>query len=119
MKLRKRGQILIITGLPEDNEILFFAKRNDISSYCIIYGPIEACFPKKVGDAFELFDAKVAVGDIEKQMTIFDVKHGHKYYQGGGFVETKNGPEITFNTEESGKISHFDSIEFEKIFITT
>lgn len=75
----------VVKGLPPGNEILFFAKINEERGYGVIFGPPETCLPTE-GNV-ELWDARVALGELGAELEIYRVKHGHKYSKGGGFVE--------------------------------
>ncbi len=120
MKVIMRGDKPIVEGLPEGNAILFFAKIDSLRGYCVIYGPKDTCLPKNGETAAELFDAKVGFGQENEEMKICQVKHGHKYSEGGGFVETEEFGQIGFRlkTDEEDQ-SNYNGYAVEEVFIVT
>lgn len=108
-----------IQGIPKGEIVLFFAKlygqfvdgRSCNGEYCVIYGP-ETCLPHKYPMS-ELWDAKIALGKAGLPLAILQVRHGHKYQEGGGFVEFENQPsfkqdQIFFRTLNDIKESTFN-----------
>jgi hypothetical protein len=110
----------VVKGLPEGNEILFFGKIGGRMGYGVIYGPPKTCLPTE-GYA-ELWDARVAFGELGTEMTEYQVKHGHKYSQGGGFVEFGGaGPsgrnQIFFRPPGHEKKCLYDGRQVEELYI--
>jgi hypothetical protein len=83
IKIEENGPV--VKDLPAGNEVLFFAKINNKRGYGVVYGPSDTCLPTE--GSVELWDACVAFGQLDTEMEVHEVKHGHKYSQGGGFVE--------------------------------
>lgn len=85
-----------LQGVPEGDVVMFFAKlygryedgKICDGEYCVVYGP-ETCLPLE-HPISELWDAKIALGKAGLPLTIREVRHGHKYQRGGGFVEFGN-----------------------------
>lgn len=75
----------VVNGLSEENVIIFFGKLNEECGYGVIFGPPDTCLPTE--GSTELWNAFVALGLLDEEMKIYNVKHGHKYSTGGGFVE--------------------------------
>ena len=89
IEIEKNGPV--VKDVPEGNVILFFAEIDKCNGYCVIYGPPETCLPSGGNNFAELWGANVALGFKGPDMEIHKVKHGHKYAQGGGFVEFETG----------------------------
>ena len=117
MRITIKNEIPKVERLPDGNEILFFGKIDQFRGFCVIYGPPETCLPKGPNDPFELWDAKLAIGKDGKDMQIYDVSHGHKYYQGGGFVETKNGGQVFFRLKGNDKPSTYEGRKLETVYV--
>ena len=116
----------VVEGLPEENIILFFAKIEfDIGppieyvEYCVIFGPKDKCLPSEDENYEELWHAKIGIGRLNQEMDTYDVKHGHKYKKGGGFVETVDSQQIFFRLGDSEKPSTIEgiSIRRENVFV--
>ena len=110
----------MVKGLPESNEILFFAKINNECGFGVIFGPPETCLP--TDGNVELWDAHVAFGQLNSEMKIYKVKHGHKYSKGGGFVEFGGtGPmdrkQIFFRPLGHEKKSSYEGAQIEEPYI--
>ena len=105
-----------VIGLPEGNTILFFAFIDDRVGYCVIYGPPEKCLPGQGENMSELFDAKIALGKLDQDMSEHKVSHGHKYKEGGGFAETKNAG-ISFFLLNDKRKSLFRGTPVQEVFI--
>lgn len=84
-----RGTIKV-EGLPDEHVVIFLAKLDDLIGYIVIFRP-QRCL-----NDLELWDANVAIGKLGEEAELFGVKHGHKYSQGGGFVDCADGREISF-----------------------
>ena len=106
-----------VEDLPEGVKILFLGKINQFKGLCMIYGPPETCLPQGPNDPFELWDAKLAIGKDGEDMQVHDVKHGHKYHQGGGFVETEHGGQVFFRLKNDDRSSNYEGGEFETVYI--
>lgn len=115
IKIEENGPV--VKGLPDGNEVLFFAKIDKWRGYCVIFGPPEKCLPEEGHGMMELWDAKVAFGVEDKEMKVHDVKHGHKYEQGGGFVETERAGQVFFRQAGSDKPSSYDGIPIQEVYI--
>ena len=117
----------IIEGLSEGNVILFLARVDTdfgpplgYIEYCVIFGPEDKCLPSESEGFKELFHARVGLGQTNQEMDIYEVKHGHKYYQGGGLVDLKEGwHQIFFRLQENEKPSTMEGIPIkrENVFI--
>ncbi|MDO8507388.1 MAG: hypothetical protein Q7S53_02375 [bacterium] len=112
----------VLKGLPDGDVVLFFGQRKS-AKYCVIFGPATSCIPLEVGGSAEMFDALVAIGDENEEMQIHQVKHGHKYFAGGGFVELRDenglsGDQIFFRLPDDpkGRNSHFHGEIFKEVF---
>ena len=126
MRVVVEGGKPTIEGLPEGNTILFFAKI-DIDfgpplgyiEYCAIFGPKDKCLPSESEGVKELFNAKVGLGKADQEMEIHEVKHGHKYHQGGGFVEWEGWNQIYFRLKEAPNPSTIEGLRIhrENVFI--
>ncbi|MDD5032221.1 MAG: hypothetical protein PHR36_04245 [Patescibacteria group bacterium] len=113
------GNRPIVLGVPEGNEILFFAKIDE-RGYCVIYGPPGTCLPTE-GNA-ELWDASVAFAVGDEEMKVYPVIHGHKYSQGGGWVEfgedTPMGREqIFFRKLDNDKRSTHEGNPIDEVYV--
>jgi hypothetical protein len=105
----------VVRGNSAGNEILFFAKINEHLGYCVVFGPPEKCLPKEDVGMAELFAAKVAFGALNAEMEIVHVKHGHKYAQGGGFVETAKG-QVFFRLPKDPMRSTYEGMKIEEVY---
>ena len=127
MKVITTNDKATIEGLPRGNIILFFAKVDmdfgyplGYIDYCVVFGPEDKCLPTEDNPIKELWNAKVGLGLKNQEMKIYEVKHGHKYYQGGGFVETKEGLyQVFFRLKDNEKPSTMEGrpIIKENVFI--
>ena len=105
-----------VEGLPAGVEILFLAKIDESLGFCVIFGPSETCLPKEPRNFSELWDAKLAIGKEGDDMQIHNVTHGHKYLQGGGFVETKYGGQVFFRIKGNDKPSTYEGRKIEIVY---
>ncbi len=110
----------VIKDLPAGNAILFFAKISRGKGYGLIYGPPETCLPTE-GSA-ELWSARVAFGKLGAEMKVYEVKHGHKYSHGGGFVEfggtgTMDREQIFFRPPGDQKKCSYEGAPIEELYI--
>jgi len=110
----------VVSGVPKGNEILFFAKIDELG-YCVIYGPPGTCLPTE-GNA-ELWGANVAFITDSEEIEVCQVKHGHKYSQGGGFVEfdVKTSPErkqIFFRKLDNTKKSTYEGNPIDEVYVS-
>ncbi|MBU4216698.1 hypothetical protein L6270_00930 [Candidatus Parcubacteria bacterium] len=116
MIIAKQDGIAKVKGLNPNEKFIFFAKVDDQIGYCVIFGP------KKRSNSgrkfYELFDFQVAFGQLNKKMLIVPVKHGHKYKDGGGMVETEFG-NIAFRLNVRGEPSLFEGVEVEELLFTS
>jgi len=103
-----------LQGVPEGNVVLLFGGIDVLRGYCAIFGPPEKCLPKGGWTYRELFSAKAGFGLPDKDMEIYEVKHGHKYSEGGGWVETEHGNVSFF---PKNKRFTYEGIPFEKVFV--
>jgi hypothetical protein len=115
IKIEENGPA--VKGLPEGNEILFFAKIDNLRGDCVIFGPPEKCLPQEGRGMAELRDAQVAFGAEGKDMEVHEVTHGHKYEQGGGFIETKRRGQVFFRQPGSDKPSSYEGIPIQEVYI--
>lgn len=115
IKIEENGPV--VKGLPAGNEILFFAKIDQFRGYCVIFGPLEKCLPQNGHGMAELWDAQAAFGAEDKDMEIHEVKHGHKYEQGGGFIETKRRVQVFFRQPGNDKQSTYEGIPIEEVYV--
>ena len=102
-----------LQGVPEGNAVLLFGEIDALRGYCAIFGPPEKCLPKEGWSFRELFSAKAGFGLLDEDMKIYEVKHGHKYAEGGGFAETDKGT-IAFAPERAT----YKGIPFKKVLIS-
>lgn len=118
IKVEDREGQPVINGIPEGEVVLFFARLND-EEYGVVFGP-ESCLPKQYPMA-ELWDAKVAIGIKGLPLKVLRVTHGHKYEEGGGFVEFGEKPvrdrdQIFFRKLDNPKKSTFNGAEIKEVF---
>ncbi|MBU4512180.1 hypothetical protein KKD19_02985 [Patescibacteria group bacterium] len=119
MKIVKTDGAPEIVGLPKGDELLFFAKIDDLRGYCIIsYPKKERLLEDVVGS--ELWDATVAFGHEDEEMQIYEVSHGHRYSKkfGGGMMITKIG-KIIFHSgygADKEQPSTFEGVEIQNVF---
>lgn len=74
-----------VIDIPEGMKPMFLGRLDD--NFIVIIAPPHL-FPEDLGDPFELDEgAMVAVGPIDTELELVEVKHGHKYIGGGGMVE--------------------------------
>lgn len=120
MKIVLKHEELKVKGLPKNNIIIFFGKTFE-GNFCVVYGPSEIISPKKSKIYPELNKAKVAIGKLNEKMKTYNVFHGHKYTEGGGFIKIEeensdipgNGDEIFFTENES----LFNAMKFKETYI--
>lgn len=118
----------ILRNLFARHALMFLAKvdicRN--TAFCAVFGPTATCIPENEGNTCELFDAKVALFNGAGILTsLQNVRHGHKYGHGGGWVEidkhdSQRGVSwLKAGTSEAGKCSRFmgDTIRPEDILV--
>ncbi|MBI3887532.1 hypothetical protein HY310_00500 [Candidatus Microgenomates bacterium] len=112
----------VVKDLPDGDVVLFCGQKKN-SEYCVIFGPAMSCIPLEASGSTELFDALVAIGGENEEMRIHQVKHGHKYFAGGGFVELKDetnlmGDQIFFRLPDDpkGRNSHFHGEVFKEVY---
>lgn len=123
----QQGHQPTIEGVPEGNLVMFFARLYGEfedgtlcdGKYCVVYGP-ETCLPRKYPTS-ELWDAKIALGKAGVPLTIQRVTHGHKYQEGGGFVEfgstvSSRRDQIFFRTLNDAKESTFNGSEIKEVY---
>jgi hypothetical protein len=113
IKIEENGPV--VKDLPAGNEVLFFAKINNKRGYGVVYGPSDTCLPTE--GSVELWDACVAFGQLDTEMEVHEVKHGHKYEQGGGFIETKSHGQIFFRRPGNDKQSSYEGDPIEEVYI--
>jgi len=106
-----------IRGLAVGDTVMFFAKIDNLLGYCVIFGPENKYIPKDMNFS-ELFDAMVAFGKENEEMDIVNVRHGHKYRDGGGMVETERG-DIFFRLNIVGQPSTFEGKEIRDVIFTS
>lgn len=122
----QEGNQPLVKGIPEGESVLFFAKISGQfengtpcdKEYCVVYGP-ETCLPRDYPMS-ELWDAKIAIGRAGLPLTIQQVRHGHKYRE-GGFVEFGNLPvfrrnQIFFRTLNEVERSTFNGREIDDVY---
>ena len=119
MKIVKTDGTPEIVGLPRGDELLFFAKIDDLRGYCIIsYPKKERLCEYSVGS--DLWDATVAFGHEDEEMQIYKVFHGHRYAKkfGGGMMITKVGKIIFHSAYGADKEqpSTFEGVEIQNVF---
>lgn len=109
-----------ISGMPEGYVKIFFGVTVD-NLFLTIFAPADKSSPKNGSNFCELFEAKVAIGKVNEEMTVIPVKHGHKYRAGGGWVEAPHprGGEIKLAFTRDNKPSIFNNQEIETVFITS
>ena len=106
----------VIQGLPDDNVVMFFAKIDKRTGYCVIFGPPEECVFSEGMHTNELIATKVAFGIIDSEMEIVRVTHGHKYAQGGGFVDFQDDKQIFFRLSGDEKLSTYEGTPIEEVY---
>jgi hypothetical protein len=108
-----------IEGLPEGNVVLFFGLISRFWGYAVIYGPPDKCLPNEgEGETFsELFAARVAFGMAGEEMKTYPVKHGHKYSEGGGYVETLTRGQFFFQMKGKRHPSSYKGEPIEEVIV--
>ena len=116
MKIVIENSKPVIQGLPNGNVTMFFAKINERRGYCVVFGPAEECLFPEGTRMNELISTQVAFGTIDSEMEIVRVTHGHKYAQGGGFVDFQDDKQIFFRLSGDEKLSTYEGTPIEEVY---
>ncbi len=74
-----------VANIPDGMRLMFFGRIDD--KFIVIIAPPDR-FPKDIDEPFELDGkAQIAIGEVDIDLQLQEVHHGHKYVPEGGFVE--------------------------------
>ena len=108
-----------VQNIPEGMQLMFFGKIDDM--FIVIIAPPDR-FPKDIDEPFELDGkAQIAIGEVDSDLQLQEVHHGHKHVPAGGFVEF--GGTCASNRERVSFKNYFKAVyngtKIDKIFFTS
>lgn len=105
-----------VTGLPEGNVLIFFAKVNPAIGYCALFDMEEKYQHFDVGGDVDLAGATLAIMNHRQSFEKVPVLNGFLSVDGSGFAELKRRQVLRFCIPGKQYCSSFEGHPFEQVY---